>query len=105
MDCTAISAPSDGPYPMPPLEDWSALVTELAEQHGMSQRQIAAHCHCGQTAISELARGVTNDPKHRLGEALRALRDAKRSEATQKGMAPPRPSNVAVVPMAAGAGG
>lgn len=95
MDASAIATPPESPgasAPRPnPLEDWSALVTELTEQHGLSQRQIAAHCRCGQPAISELARGLTNDPSHRIGEALRALRDAKRGEAAEKAATAARP--------------
>jgi predicted transcriptional regulator len=101
MDCTATAAPPDDLDA--PLEDWSALVTELSDQHGMSQREIGAFCGCGQTAISELARKVTNDPRHRIGERLKDLRTAKRSEAAKKAVAPAAPSIGAGLAVGAGA--
>jgi hypothetical protein len=93
MACTATSATADAPAPRnAPLEDWSALVTELTEKHGMSQREIATFCSCGQSAVSELARRVTTDPRHRIGEALKALRAAKRLQAAQKSVSPAAPA-------------
>lgn len=94
MDCTAIAGPTEATtFSGVPLEDWSALVMELTDVHGMSQRQIAGYCVCGQSAISELARGETKDPRHRIGEALRALRVLKRREASEKAVPPVPPAN------------
>ena len=52
--------------------DWKLLIAEL-RAHGLSQPQIAAACDCGQATISDLASGKTDDPRHSLGQALRAL--------------------------------
>lgn len=94
MDCTA-TAPAAGAstFSGVPLEDWSALVMELTDQHGMSRRQVAAYCVCGATTINDLASGDTKDPGHRIGEALRALRNLKRKAAAEKGVEPTAPAN------------
>lgn len=52
--------------------DWKQLIADL-KARGMSQPQIAEACNCAQATISELATGKTTDPRHALGEALRAL--------------------------------
>lgn len=105
MDCTATPPPSTVPGdPKAPLEDWSALIAELVG-YGLSQQEIAAHCHCGQPAISDLARGETKDPRHRVGERLRALRTTKRSEAAKKTVAAALPSGGAAGGLAIAAGG
>lgn len=52
--------------------DWKQLIAELMARP-MSQTQIAAACGCGQATISDLASGNTKEPRHSLGEALRAL--------------------------------
>ena len=67
--------------------DWKALITEL-HGLGLNQVQIAAACKCGQTTISELFRGVTSDPRHSTGEALKELLRTKRAEAAEKAAAP-----------------
>lgn len=71
----------------------------------MSQQQIAGHCQCGQTTISDLVRRDTKDPRHRIGEALRELRAAKRREAAEKAVAAPAPGVGAAGGMSAAAGG
>lgn len=52
--------------------DWKSLIADLQER-GLSQPEIAQRCHCGQATISDLANGHTKEPRHSLGEALRAL--------------------------------
>jgi transcriptional regulator with XRE-family HTH domain len=52
--------------------DWQKLIAEL-QDHGYTQPQIAAACGCGQSTVSELSLGKTKEPRHSLGEALRAL--------------------------------
>lgn len=53
--------------------NWKKLIAEVGAT-GLSQPQIAAMCGCGQATISDLVNGKTSDPRHSLGEALRALR-------------------------------
>lgn len=94
MDCTAIPPVAGAALPTgEPLEDWGALISELLDNHGMSQPQIAAFCHCSQSTVSDLARGETKDPRHRIGEALRALRMLKRREAAEKAVPLAAPAN------------
>lgn len=52
--------------------DWKKLIAELQAQ-GLTQPQIAERCGCGQATISDLASGKTGDPRHSLGQALKAL--------------------------------
>lgn len=52
--------------------DWEQLIAELVARR-MSQTQIAAACGCGQATIADLANGKTKEPRHSLGETLRAL--------------------------------
>lgn len=52
--------------------DWKQLIAEI-RAGGLSQPQIASACGCGQATISDLASGVTKDPRDSLGQALRAL--------------------------------
>lgn len=59
--------------------DWKLLIAELQSLE-MTQAQIAAACNCGQSTVSELAKGVTKDPRHSIGEALRKLLLEKRAQ-------------------------
>lgn len=59
--------------------DWKSLIAEL-QAFGLSQGVIAERCRCGQSTISELSKGVTKDPRHSIGEALRRLVEEKRAE-------------------------
>lgn len=36
---------------------------KLLKAHGITQMQIAAHCQCGQPAISDIVRGKVKDPR------------------------------------------
>jgi transcriptional regulator with XRE-family HTH domain len=60
--------------------DWKTTIAELAAEHRMTQREIAAACECSQAAISMLATGAAKDPRDSLGQALRNLLVAKRAE-------------------------
>lgn len=53
--------------------DWKIVIAEIQEYGRLTQPQIAEKCGCGQATVSELARGVTEQPRHALGEALLAL--------------------------------
>ena len=65
--------------------DWKLLITDL-KAYGLSRAQVASECKCGQATISELATGQTSDPRHGLGEKLRALhkKHARKNLAAQK---------------------
>lgn len=52
--------------------DWKELIGDLLAT-GLTQRQLAALCNCGQSTIADIHRGATGEPKHALGERLRAL--------------------------------
>lgn len=51
---------------------WSFLVAQLVES-GLTQVEIAKSVECGQTTISELFRGETEDPRSSVGLALISL--------------------------------
>ena len=60
--------------------NWTNLLTELFSS-GMTQAAIADFCGCGQSTISELARGVTSSPSFELGQNLLRLQaKAKRQK-------------------------
>jgi transcriptional regulator with XRE-family HTH domain len=52
--------------------DWKKLLEDLSAA-GWSQAQIAERCGAAQTTVSELARGVTLDPRYGFGAALQKL--------------------------------
>lgn len=52
--------------------NWKTLIAELMAA-GLTQPQIAKHCGCSQATVSELASGVTAQPRYPLGAALVAL--------------------------------
>jgi predicted XRE-type DNA-binding protein len=52
--------------------DWKKLISQLVES-GLTQVEIAKSVECGQTTISELFRGETEDPRSSVGLALIAL--------------------------------
>lgn len=63
--------------------DWKNLIAELIA-NGMTQPEIAARCGCGQTTVSELARGVTTEPRYTLGEKLKKLHAERRRAALRQ---------------------
>lgn len=63
--------------------NWKNLIAELIAT-GMTQPEIAARCGCGQTTVSELARGVTAEPRWALGEKLKKLHADKRRAALRQ---------------------
>ena len=52
--------------------DWAGVLRAITAT-GMTQEQIAAHCGCGQTTISDLCRGGTAVPRAGLGLRLLGL--------------------------------
>jgi transcriptional regulator with XRE-family HTH domain len=54
------------------MVDWKLIIAEI-QRHGYSQPQIAAACGCAQATVSDLASGVTKDPRHSLGKKLETL--------------------------------
>jgi transcriptional regulator with XRE-family HTH domain len=48
---------------------WKNYIAEIV-QKGLSQSQIAIRAGCGQTTISDLASGKTQEPRYSLGVAL-----------------------------------
>jgi transcriptional regulator with XRE-family HTH domain len=62
--------------------DWKQLIADLLEA-GMTQQEIADRCGSKQTTISEIARGVTADPRYALGEKLRRLHARKLAKRTK----------------------
>jgi transcriptional regulator with XRE-family HTH domain len=52
--------------------DWKEVIGALMAT-GLTQKEIAAICNCGQATIADLYSGTTKEPKHALGERLRAL--------------------------------
>lgn len=52
--------------------NWIELIADL-KARGYSQPQIAERCGCVQSTISDLATGKLKDPRHAVGEILRAM--------------------------------
>jgi transcriptional regulator with XRE-family HTH domain len=55
--------------------NWPAIL-ETLRQRGWTQALLAERLGIAQSAVSDLRRGVTVDPKHSTGEAIRALYDS-----------------------------
>lgn len=53
--------------------DWKQVLAEIVACDGMTQMKIADIVGCGQATISDLAFGTTKEPRHSLGESIRAL--------------------------------
>jgi transcriptional regulator with XRE-family HTH domain len=60
--------------------DWTKIIAEI-QKHGYSQPQIAAICGCAQATVSDLASGMTKDPRHSLGQRLQELLNTCRIDA------------------------
>ena len=58
---------------------WKTIIAEI-QKRGLSQAQIASACKCGQATISDLAKGSTSEPRHKLGQALIVLAKASDKE-------------------------
>lgn len=56
--------------------NWKTLIADLVAA-GITQPQIAKQCGCSQATVSELANGVTLQPRYPLGAALVALHKRK----------------------------
>ncbi len=55
--------------------NWPEILDTL-RQRGWTQTLLSDRLGIAQSALSELSRGVTKDPKHSTGEALRTLLDS-----------------------------
>lgn len=49
--------------------NWTKILADIFAA-GQTQMAVAEHCGCGQSTISELARGVTTKPSFDLGQKL-----------------------------------
>ena len=54
------------------LVDWKKVIADLVGA-GLSQQEIAAACGVNQSSVSDLARGVTAEPKFEFGSKLQSL--------------------------------
>lgn len=61
------------------LMNWKNIISELINLQ-MTQQQIAEKCGCGQTTISELAIGKTQNPSFALGQKLIELLNGTKKE-------------------------
>lgn len=52
--------------------DWKELLKDLSDA-GWTQARIAEQCNVGQATVSELARGITTEPRFSLGDRLKRL--------------------------------
>ena len=52
--------------------DWTKLIADLCGT-GMTQPQIATAIGCSQASVSEMANGITKNPKYSIGAALISL--------------------------------
>lgn len=52
--------------------DWKKLIADL-QAVGVTQVQMAAHCGCAQTTISDIVNGRTRRPRYEIGAALITL--------------------------------
>ena len=49
--------------------NWQKLISELSAA-GVTQKDIAAQCACGQSTISEILRGAIKNPAYSIGKQL-----------------------------------
>jgi predicted transcriptional regulator len=49
--------------------DWQKIISDLSG-FGVTQKDMAAHCGCGQSTISEIGRGVIKNPAYNIGKCL-----------------------------------
>lgn len=52
--------------------DWKSLIADL-QANGYTQPQIAVACKCVQSTISDLATGLTKQPRFEIGTSLQKL--------------------------------
>ena len=64
--------------------DWKQLIADIVRDAKLTQPQIAKHCECAQATISDLATGVTENPRYPLGQSLLALHAARHTIAATK---------------------
>lgn len=53
--------------------DWPALIRDIRQLGRMRLIDIAIDCECSEATLSDLVTGRTREPRHALGERLRAL--------------------------------
>lgn len=56
--------------------NWKNIITKLSDA-GVTQKEIALHCACGQSTISEISRGEIKNPAYSIGSKLIELYEAK----------------------------
>ncbi|MBL8506024.1 MAG: helix-turn-helix domain-containing protein [Methylobacillus glycogenes] len=56
--------------------NWKKLIQELSEA-GVTQVEMAKHCDCGQSTISEISRGLIKNPAYGIGVKLVELHKSK----------------------------
>lgn len=56
--------------------NWTNIITKLSDA-GVTQKEIAQHCGCGQSTISEILRGEIKNPAYSIGSGLIDLYEAK----------------------------
>lgn len=49
--------------------DWKLIIADLMNA-GVTQVEMASHCDCGQSTISEIYRGEIKNPAWRIGSVL-----------------------------------
>lgn len=52
--------------------DWKIIIAGISDA-GLTQKQIAERVQCGQSTISELARGEIGNPSYSIGKGLLEL--------------------------------
>lgn len=56
--------------------NWTNIITKLSDA-GVTQKEIAQHCGCGQSTISEILRGEIKNPAYSIGSKLISLCEEK----------------------------
>lgn len=56
--------------------DFKNIIADLV-CGGMTQKEIASFCECGQSTISEIANGEIKNPSYRIGIALTKLQQSR----------------------------
>jgi transcriptional regulator with XRE-family HTH domain len=63
--------------------NFQQIIDELISS-GLTQRQIAADCGCGQSTLSEIKSGAIRAPGYRLGVALTQLLTRQRRKVARR---------------------
>ena len=71
--------------------NWKEVIAKAMSRNGLTQMELAGQARCSQSVISDLARGVTQDPRFSVGQKLlelatsRPRRSSKRHTAAVEG--------------------